>query len=68
MLSEEKALPPQEADETLSRDLLLRYVAARAANLRLVARLRTVSPDEPPPGGDDVLKAQPPAHDVRFPP
>ena len=54
MPAEKNALPPQEADERLSRELLLRYMAAKAAR--------------PPLPLEDRQDPEPPAHSVRFPP
>jgi hypothetical protein len=65
MPAEKNALPPQEADERLSRELLLRYMAAKAARPPLASLLATLSQDT---RVELDLKTQPPAHDVRFPP
>ena len=58
MPAEKNALPPREADARLSRELLLRYMAAKAARPPLASLLGPVSRDSP----------QPPAHCGHFPP
>ena len=58
MPAEKNPPAPQAADERLSRELLLRYMAAKAASTSLASLLARVSSDSP----------QPPAHFVRFPP
>ena len=45
MPAEKNAPPPKEADERLSRELLLRYMAAKAARPPLASLLAPLSRD-----------------------